>query len=112
MLEIDDWNACAVPWNEPVMVSGILICATAPSRRSTAWLSETPGARLNDNVTDGTWPRWLIVDAPTERSKCATADSGTSWPLLECTYNCPSTAGSFCRVGSTCISTQYWSIEV
>ena len=55
-----------MPWNEPVIVSGILSSATAPSRRSTAWLSDTPGARLNDTVTAGTWPRWLIVAAPTE----------------------------------------------
>ncbi len=82
----DDWNACAVPWNEPVIVSASSdlrhcgVDAFAPPGSS-----DTPGARLNDIVTAGTWPRWLIVAAPTDLSKCATADSGTSWPLSECT---------------------------
>ena len=63
--------------------SGTLSFVTAPWIRWTAWLSETPGARLNDSVTDGIWPRWLIVAGPTDLSKCATADSGTSCPLFE-----------------------------
>ncbi len=73
----NDWNACAVPWNDAGdRVGHLQLRAPRVSMRSTAWLSDTPGARLNDSVTDGTWPRWLIVAAPTELSKCATADSG------------------------------------
>ncbi len=55
------------PGTMPVIVSGILSFVIAPSMRCTAWPRLTPGARLNDTVTAGTWPRWLIVAAPTIR---------------------------------------------
>ena len=46
-----------MPWNDVVIVSGILQLGTALSTAATASLSDTPGARLNDTVTAGTWPR-------------------------------------------------------
>src|SRR5690349_11883938 len=74
----ESWNDCAVPWNDVVIVSGILRFATAPLTPATASESDMPGARLNDTVTAGTWPKWLIVAAPTECPNCVTAESGTS----------------------------------
>src|ERR1700735_2309391 len=51
-----------------------------------AWPSDTPLARSNDSVTDGSWPEWLTVTGPTSFRKCATALSGTSGlPLLGAT---------------------------
>src|SRR5215510_9145663 len=74
----ESWNDCAVPWNEVEIVSGSLRLATVFSTPLTASLSDMPGARLNDTVTAGTWPRWLIVAGPTELPNFVTADSGTS----------------------------------
>ena len=41
-------------------VSGNPISCCARWIASTASPSERPGARLNENVTDGNWPSWLI----------------------------------------------------
>ena len=49
------WNACAVPWKLPRMVDGSPIRRVAASIVVTALPSETPGARLNEIVTDGNW---------------------------------------------------------
>src|ERR1700752_2893902 len=89
----ESWNDCAAPWNEVVMVSGILRSRTVLSTPATASESDTPGARLNDTVTAGTWPRWLIVAAPTELPKRVTADSGTSCVLDGSTAPLVSTFG-------------------
>jgi hypothetical protein len=35
-----------------------------------------PGARLNEIVTAGCWPWWLICNGPTVGTSFATADSG------------------------------------
>ena len=40
--------------------SGAPTSLTAP----TASPSETPGFRLNESVTDGSWPEWLTVSGP------------------------------------------------
>ena len=61
-----------------LIVSGSLSACTVLSTPATASLSAMPGARLNDTVTAGTWPRWLIVAGPTEWDCFVTADSGTS----------------------------------
>ena len=44
---------------------------------STASPSEAPGARLNETVADGNWPRWLIASGAVCSSTWAIADSGT-----------------------------------
>ena len=49
----DAWNACAVPANRPSMVARQRLRARARSPWSIAAPSETPGARLNEIVTDG-----------------------------------------------------------
>ena len=42
--------------------------------------SEAPGARLNDTVVDGNWPRWLISSGEAPSVILTTVSSGT-WPL-------------------------------
>ncbi|MNZ95572.1 hypothetical protein D3C78_1147320 [compost metagenome] len=37
---------------------------------------------MNDTVTAGSWPWWLTDTGPTLRCTLASADSGTSVPLL------------------------------
>ncbi len=43
----------AAPSNRVVIAAGIASDRSACSITPTAWPNETPGARLNDNVTDG-----------------------------------------------------------
>ena len=78
MPDSESWNDCAVPWNEVLMVSGNCNDCTVFSTPATASLRAMPAARLNDTVTAGTWPRWLIVAGPTEWLCRVTAASGTS----------------------------------
>ena len=47
---------------------------------STASPSETPGARLNEIVTDGCWPWWLTSSGPTVGTSLVTAASGIDGP--------------------------------
>src|SRR5439155_63906 len=60
----------------------------------TAWLSETPCLRLNEIVTDGSWPRWLTVSGPSPGVRRATASSGTSLLCDERTYSRGNWVGS------------------
>jgi hypothetical protein len=39
---------------------------------------ETFGARLNESVTDGSWPEWFTVSGPTSGVTWASAVSGIS----------------------------------
>ncbi len=50
--------------------------------RATASPSDTPGGRLNESVTAGSWPSWLMVSDPAVRSTRAKAPIGTSLPSL------------------------------
>jgi hypothetical protein len=47
------------------------------STASTAWLSEYPGATLNEMVTTGNCPWWLIVSGEDVVVKLLIAESGT-----------------------------------
>src|SRR5260221_13949434 len=51
---------------------------TTLSSCSIAWLSDTPGFRLNDRVTDGNCPWWVTVNGLTPLSSVATVDRGVS----------------------------------
>ena len=77
----ESWNACAVPWKRGRRSSP----AASPPRSawiaSTASPSATPGFRLNEIVTDGSWPVWLTVSGPTSVVTVATVFSGISLPL-------------------------------
>ena len=62
MLVSDDWNACALPWKLVGSEAGLPISCSTCWIASTASPSATPGGRLNEIVTDGNWPWWLIDD--------------------------------------------------
>jgi hypothetical protein len=49
------WKACAVPAKLVLIVEGNTSRA-ADWTRSTAVPMEVPGSRLNERVTDGSWP--------------------------------------------------------
>src|SRR2546423_14968092 len=57
-------------WGNPISRSALRIASTASP-------SAAPGARLNDTVVAGNWPRWLIANGAVCSMICATADSGT-----------------------------------
>src|SRR5207302_11000219 len=78
----DCWKACAVPWNEPVKVTGAPSLSRARCTSCVAWPSETPGARLNVSVADGNWLWWLIDRALVAVGSALTNnDSGTVLPV-------------------------------
>ena len=74
----------------------------------TASPSEAPGARLNDTVATGNWPRWLIDSGVGRSDNSAIADSGTCLPLLEGMRKSFSASGELCAAGSTSSTTRYW----
>ncbi len=63
------------------MLAGRPISASALRIASTAAPSEAPGARLNEIVAAGNWPRWLIDSGAVCSTTSAIADSGTC-PLV------------------------------
>jgi len=67
-------------WKLPITVAGIPRSRWARLTSSTAWLRATPGARLNEIVTDGSWPRCVMVSGPMVGVSRATELSGTSLP--------------------------------
>src|SRR5262252_9195666 len=60
----DDWNASAAPWNFVSALIGMPISRCAARIALTASPSDAPGARLNEIVAAGNWPRWLIARGP------------------------------------------------
>ncbi|MNZ33173.1 hypothetical protein D3C78_505140 [compost metagenome] len=76
------WKARAAPWNTPMMVDGMPISCCTRSISRTASPSGVPSDRLNDRLTAGSMPLWLICSGP-ERSgtTCAMAASGTISPV-------------------------------
>src|SRR5258705_5531844 len=75
----DDWNTCALPWNDAVIVAG-MVCAAVLFTIVTASPSDTPGLRLNDTVTAGSCPAWFTDSGPTPLPIDATEASCTSGP--------------------------------
>ena len=78
----DSWNTCAdalEAGGDRGRQAGFALDAAGSA--STAWPSETPGARLNEIVTDGCWPWWLTCSGPTEGTSLVTADSGIDGPV-------------------------------
>ena len=65
------------------MVGGMRRSRTASSTCCAAWPSEYPGLRLNETVTAGSCPKWLIESGPVWRRIFTTASSGTSGPCDE-----------------------------
>ena len=52
-----------------------------PGSSATASPSATPGARLNEMMTDGSWAMWLTVSDVGLSLRLATVSSGTSAPV-------------------------------
>jgi hypothetical protein len=70
-------NASAAPWNRVWILAGMRISRCARSMALTALPSEAPDPRLNDNVTAGNWPAWLITSRVWRCSTWAMLESGT-----------------------------------
>src|SRR4029077_10639007 len=65
------------------MLRGRLICCSACSIAVVASPRETPGARLNDRLTTGNWPRWLIASGALRISMRVKAERGTCVVLAD-----------------------------
>ena len=76
----DARNACAVPWKPVWMLSGSPSSALALSIDLTASPSDVPGARLNETVTTGNCPWWLMASGALAVSMVVNAPSGTAPP--------------------------------
>src|SRR5688500_6253170 len=102
---MESWKACAVPWNLVETVAGNTSVAAA-SICATASPSATPGARLNEMVTDGSCPVWPTLSGPALVVTLATVFSGTSLPDDDRTYSSDMAAGSCWNSGATPITTR------
>src|SRR5512134_2383964 len=100
------WKACAVPWKLVVMDAGRVARATL-STAETASPRANPGRRLNERVTEGSWPRWFTSSGPRPGDSLATADRGTSAPEEERTYSRESADGSSWNRGNSSRMTLY-----
>ncbi len=100
-------NACAVPWNEPLSACGSPISACALLIAFTASPSEAPGLRLNEIVTAGNWPWWLMDRyAVLFVSTLTKVDNGTCWPVVgDVRYSLSNRLGSCCILGVTSSTT-------
>src|SRR5258706_14831109 len=78
----DDWKACAAPWKLVVIDAGSTWRASRCTA-STASLRATPGLRLKEIVTAGSWPTWLTVVTPTPGTILDVTSSGTRFPFEE-----------------------------
>src|ERR1700722_4702328 len=76
-----DWYAAAVPCRSPWTLAGIFNRSCVFSSASTAWLNEWPGATLNEMVTTGNCPWWLIVKGDGVVVKRLIAERGTGLEL-------------------------------
>ena len=72
------WKTWALPSKLVAMLAGRPISAAAALMSATAWPSATPGARLNEMITDGSWAMWLTVSDVGLSLRLATVSSGTS----------------------------------
>src|SRR5690349_20454156 len=105
-------KACAVPWNEVVIVDGNCRLRSVRSMAVIAWLSASAGARLNERLTDGTWPECVTTSGATSDAARVTSDNGTTCPVALRTYSVPSAAGESRNSGATSRITQYWLVDV
>src|SRR5512141_2015616 len=69
------------------------------STADTASPRATPGRRLNERVTEGSWPRWFTRSGPTPGVSRATEASGTDIPVEDRAYSRESAAGSVWSLG-------------
>src|SRR4051794_26070709 len=79
-LESDAWNAWAAPWKAVAKLAGSPISCSAFWIAVTAAPSDDPGARLNEIVVAGNWPRCEIFSGDERSTTVTIADSGTCPP--------------------------------
>ncbi|MCY1305355.1 hypothetical protein D9M70_551530 [compost metagenome] len=101
-------NASAAPWKRLCTPSGMPISCWVRSITATASPSDTPSARLNDRLTAGNWPMWLITSSALRSSTWARLDSGTWPPAPVATWICPSACGPMVSPLFDCSTTRYW----
>src|SRR5947209_660983 len=104
-------NAWARPAKPAAMLAGSA-CAASRSTVLRPVPNDTPGARLNEIVTDGSWPEWFTVTGPTLFTNLATVLSGTSGPRVDRTQSLPNDGMSLWYCGSSSITTQYSFVDV
>ena len=76
---------------------------------STASPSATPGARLNESVTDGNCPWWLTDSGVASARSVTSADSGTCAPVGDAHVEAVERRRVRCRArASTSSTTRYW----
>ncbi len=83
MLESEARKASAAPWKLVRTLGGTPMSRSAASIAFTAPPSEARGARLNDTVVEGNWPRWLMASEEGRSMIFAIEPSGTCWPVTE-----------------------------
>ncbi|MND98236.1 hypothetical protein D3C80_905790 [compost metagenome] len=63
---------------------------------------------MNDNVTAGNWPIWLIASCAWRSSTLARAESGTCVSALVATWICCSACGPMRSPAADSSTTRYW----
>src|ERR1700730_13056684 len=76
-LPSDAWNASAGPLKRVMKLSGKPMSPSALRMSVTALPRDAPGARLNEIVVAGNWPRWLTSRGEGCTETVDIADSGT-----------------------------------
>src|SRR3984885_7346559 len=71
-------KAAAVPWKLACTLAGKFISLAVLLIASMAWPSEALSARLNETVTEGNWPWWLIESDSVPGSMWVKAARGTA----------------------------------
>src|SRR5262249_57113451 len=79
------WKAWAVPWKVARIDGGMAISRSAARIASTAWPREARGARLNEKVTAGNWPWWLMASGASVGVKWAQGLRRTGAPVVDLT---------------------------
>ncbi|MNV22477.1 hypothetical protein D3C71_1134520 [compost metagenome] len=108
VLDSEARNASAAPCRRSSTPVGRPIAARAPSMACTASPSDAPGARLNENVTAGNWPTWLINRCAGRCSMRAMPFNGTCLPSGPATCRRAMASGPKATSGRASSTTRYW----
>ncbi len=108
VLDSDAWKASAAPWNWVCTPTGMPISCFTWSMISTPLPRAMPGARLNDIITAGNWPIWVIASCAWRSSTRARLDRRTWPPLVVFTWIWSRAAGPIFSPAWACSTTRYW----
>ena len=98
-MDSEAWKAWAAPANLPRMLAGSPMRRAAPSTALTASPRATPGARLNESVTDGKRPWWFTCSGAALGSKRVSAVSGTDSPRVRLDMDVAEGVGALPELG-------------